>query len=104
MRRAGRRESVEAPSTPAPPPKRAAKPARARKQKCRAVASPYADESDEESAGSRLGRCAPPSPRYVCREVRDCMLALIVGYWAVTQLARKHEWGWPEWLASFEAN
>ena len=48
---------------------------------------------DERPKCLRRCGCMP----YCCRELRDCVLALILLYWALDRLGQKHGWG-KEWF------
>ena len=48
---------------------------------------------DERPKCLRRCGCMP----YCCRELRDCLLALILMYWALDRLGQKHGWG-KEWF------
>ena len=70
------------------------------------VVSSYLDETDEaEGRGRKCCGVRLPFGCSPCRELRDCVIALVVLYWAVMQLVRKHGLvlSWPEWLSAPEA-
>ena len=79
--------------------------------------NPSSDSDEEQRADSSSGGESPPHIRHVrkprderpkclrrcgcmpycCRELRDCLLALILMYWALDRLGQKHGWG-KEWF------
>ena len=69
------------------------------------IISSYTDEGED---GGRECCCLPRLPPHCspCRELRDCIIAMVVLYWAVLQLSRKHGWTlwWSESLDSLEVN
>ena len=70
------------------------------------ASDPTSSGSDSDSDASRIHHSRIPKderPRcarkcgcmpYFCRELRDCMLALILLYWALNRLSQKYDLEW----------